>query len=388
MLDFSKIDFNNIGQNALNIQPKQLKLIEILIEYLNSTTASKLQKTVEEAGEKSIYYPLEDPSKTYIVEGSKKLPYTATGTDGSQILPDRHENLLCFLLNIGIAIIEYGSKAYARLKNNPTVHFKSEDLYVQISLIEGGSRQFLAPRWYIDGLRDSKEIHCLKEQLQLVKEKLENENRNHPIIGFIDGNLIRWQVQEIFKKRDIVNERLVELLDFSKKVEIPIFGYISKSRSRDIIQLLDWNYEREFIESLTIDGEGDLDLVNDVDLFNCILAKPNTRSAIFRNQKPVIKGSNQFLAFCYINTGKEIIRIEFPEWIAENHTFSKYFPYILDQIQKGMGYPVVLQEAHHQAEVSNKERDVFYNHLQETLVRAGITVKTSSKLISKKVRFV
>lgn len=388
MLDFGKIQFSDLSKNALNFQPKQHILVQQVIKYLKSTTSAKLQESLEGAGEKKFAIPIEEPHKSFLINENRKLayPYTAVGTDGSQILPDRHENLLCFVLNMGWAIIEYGQHAYAKLANKPSIYYKPEDLFVQVSVIEGGSRRFLAPRWYLDGLRDANELLTLKNQLTIVKNNLIQKKHLHPLIGFVDGNLIRWQVQKIFKKGDIVNTRLEELVQYSKNEEVPIFGYISKPRSSDIIQLIAWEYERENIESLSI--EGDLDLITDVDLFSQILTEPQTRSAMFRTQKTVTEKSDQHIVFCYLNTGVEIVRIEFPEWVVEKKKFSDYFPYILDQVTKGQGYPICLLEAHHQAEVSGREREAFYTYLKEVLAKSGIAVSNSAKLLSKKHRFV
>ena len=386
MLDFSKIKFNDLSQNAINFQPKQQGLILKVIDYLKSTTAKALKQSVEDAGEENFVIPIEDPSKAYEITAPRILPYTVIGTDGSQILPDRHENLLCFVLNMGSAVIEYGEHAEAKLDNQPYIYYRAEDIYVSVNIVEGGSRRFLAPRWYIDGLRDAKELETLRHKLSTVKERLMNENRLHPILGFVDGNLIRWQVQKIFKKGDIVNLQLHNLLLYSKSSEIPIFGYISKPRGSDVIQLLAWDYERENIESIST--EGSLDLLNDVDIFGHILEQANTRTAMFRTQKPATEGGKQRIVFCYFNTGDEIIRLEFPEWIVDENMVDSYFPYVLDQIYKGQGYPICLLESHHQAEVSSKDRGIFYTHLQERLAKAGMKVVNSAKLLSKKHRFV
>lgn len=63
--------------------------------------------------------------------------------------------------------------------------------------------------------------------------------------------------------------------------------------------------------------------------------------------------------FVYLNTGSEIIRLDFSSWMVPE--IGKYLSFILDQINKGEGYPVVLAEAHLQAVISNQERSYFYD---------------------------
>ena len=56
---------------------------------------------------------------------------------------------------------------------------------------------------------------------------------------------------------------------------------------------------------------------------------------------------------------------------------------IVDQCQRGQGYPVVITEAHEQAVVTGRDRQLFREMVAETLERQGLPAYTSQKERSK-----
>ncbi|MCS7191823.1 MAG: DNA double-strand break repair nuclease NurA, partial [Armatimonadetes bacterium] len=50
-------------------------------------------------------------------------------SDGSQIFPDRHEAMLCYLINIGSITLPYGFEAHPHLGNRPFLFYREGDLY-------------------------------------------------------------------------------------------------------------------------------------------------------------------------------------------------------------------------------------------------------------------
>ena len=87
-----------------------------------------------EAGRGSVI-PVEPPP-TRLALGEVPTDYQVLATDGSQIEPDRHGPALCFLINVGWAVIEYGDHASAELASAPELCYRPEDLYVRV-----GNRQ-------------------------------------------------------------------------------------------------------------------------------------------------------------------------------------------------------------------------------------------------------
>ncbi len=56
----------------------------------------------------------------------RPLNYTVIASDGSQIFPDRHEALPCYLINIGSVILHYGTGGKAHLKSYPKFFYGEE----------------------------------------------------------------------------------------------------------------------------------------------------------------------------------------------------------------------------------------------------------------------
>src|SRR5207248_5619989 len=77
--------------------------------------------------------PLE-PLHAYDVE--PRADYRVVASDGSQILPDRHDHIPCFLVNVGLVDISY-IEGTAKLKSTPQVAWTPDEVYPLV----GGSRQ-------------------------------------------------------------------------------------------------------------------------------------------------------------------------------------------------------------------------------------------------------
>ena len=124
----------------------------------------------------------------------------------------------------------------------------------------------------------------------------------------------------------------------------------------------------------------------DRDLFGELL-EPGQRSPLYRTNSSVPReyyGERQQVYFYYLNAGEEIARVEVPQWVAEDEDLlSLGHRLIVEQCRKGQGYPVVISEAHEQAVVSGRDRQLFKQMVAETLERAGLSAYTSQKERSK-----
>jgi hypothetical protein len=61
---------------------------------------------------------------------------------------------------------------------------------------------------------------------------------------------------------------------------------------------------------------------------------------------------------------------------------------VLDQCQRGQGYPVALSEAHEQAVVTTADRENFWQLVEANLVAEHLPTPTSGKSRSKRTRWV
>jgi hypothetical protein len=87
--------------------------------------------------------------------------------------------------------------------------------------------------------------------------------------------------------------------------------------------------------------------------------------------------------FFYLHAGSEIARIEIPAWIADSSEMvDRLAAVVLDQCTKGLGYPVLIAEAHEQAVVKGPDREFFY-HL---IAKIGVDRNRRPVLSAKSVR--
>jgi len=303
-------------------------------------------------------------------------------SDGSQIFPDRHEAMLCFLINIGSVVLPYGVDARPHLGNRPHLFYRESDLYQR-----WGGRRVLV----------SEEIVSVRRHLMEVEElvRLAKSWKFRPAIALLDGTLILWTLEgKPADFRAIMLRRFLRMLDILRDLKVPIAGYISASGSTDVINALrvglcpyqfancdkcEWIATGKHPPCAVIEG------VADIHLFERLL-KPGERSPVFWSSSQILAdyGDHQ-IGFFYINAGLEIARVEIPKWVAQDPTMLELVHAVVhDQAQKGRGYPVALAEAHEQAVVRGAERELFYEMLEAALIRQGFKVSMTFKLMAKR----
>jgi len=303
-------------------------------------------------------------------------------SDGSQIFPDRHEAMLCFLINIGSVVLPYGIDARPQLGNRPHLFYRERDLYQR-----WGGRRVLV----------SEEIVSVRRHLMEVEEltRLARNWKFRPAVALLDGTLILWNLEgKPADFRAIMLRRFLRMLDILRDLKVPIAGYISASGSTDVINALrvglcpyqfancdncEWISAGKHPPCATIEG------VADIHLFERLL-KPGERSPVFWSSSQILTdyGEHQ-IGFFYIHAGLEIARVEIPRWVAQDPTMLDLIHAIVyDQAQKGRGYPVTLAEAHEQAVVRGAERELFYEMLETALIRQGFKVSMTFKLMTKR----
>ncbi len=308
--------------------------------------------------------------------------YTVLASDGSQIFPDRHEALPCYLINIGSVLIHYGSGGKAYLNSNPHLFYGDEDI---LTVWKG--RRIPADAVIISERRNIMEF---QEILGLV-ERCENKEN---VLALLDGTLILWRLEgmpEDFKGE--ILQSYIGVLDKMKSLRIPIAGYISFPGSTDVINALRVGLCPEEISycdrcpytHLPALPCSSIEGVTDRVLFSRVL-KSGQRSSVFESSSSILElyGEHHILFF-YLNVGEEIARVEIPKWVAEDEgLLNLTHALIFNQAKKGDGYPIALVEAHEQAVVRGKERDFFFDLVREALVKSDFKITVSRKGLSKR----
>lgn len=294
--------------------------------------------------------------------------YTCIAVDGSQIYPDKHQGSSCFLLNMGIVILRYTTgPSYVSLSSIPSLHLDTvEDEALSADL-----------------------VNCMRgeRELQLGLEYLSSPNntRGLPSLFLCDGSLIFWHLessaQEI--KERFLRSAVTTLHQFYLQ-KLPIMGYISLPKAKDLTNFLRTTLDKEllpqFSSRLTIDSLVDTDIV-------AFFLQPWHRTAIFESRAPITASyppeSRPF--FLYLNVVDEIIRLEMPAWIAHDDTLlNQLLSLIVDQCNKGRGYPVALAEAHEQAVIKGPDRAFFYQLLHQIATKYNQQLTPSAKLTKKR----
>lgn len=288
--------------------------------------------------------------------------YQVLAVDGSQIYPDRHQGVSCYLINIGTAYCAYGTHSSAQFSSTPSI---------ASSITEWGE----LPPEVIDCIRTE---HELRTGLIQSRRYIKNAA---PFIFMVDGSIIFWHLDS---KDEATKQRFLTsyITIFQQLCDERILhaGIISLPKSRELVHIIDaatkiWGKDDAFMHLV------DTDIVE-------FFVKPGERTGAFKNNSVItaLYPADLQPYFFYMNTGYEILRIEVPAWIARDTTLvNSMASTVYDQTKKGYGYPVCLAESHEQAVVKAADREYFYALLQKTAHAANRKYVLSQKSAKKRV---
>jgi len=350
---------------------------------------------------------VESSKTTWLVAGPKESidqgqmaphcpdDYIALASDGSHIDVDRHQSAHCFLINIGMAQLQYGRNPDAQLLNFPSLYFRDDD----VAITSADGRQIPIEGQILGIKRGIEECRWLAERVKEV-------NADLPLVALLDGSLILWRLAEQVYPDYVVRELLVDgflkylsqIRVISRRRQLAVASYISYPRSTEVVNLLRLaicphlpvdcdRYCSGKFEGRECDAVGGL---LDRDLFPRLLA-PGQRSALFSNRSSVVAkyyGANE-INFFYVRLDGEIARVEVPLWVAEDEQLvGLVHSAVVDQCRRGLGYPVALSEAHEQAVVNVADREQFWELVKQILGDDGIFLESSAKSESKRARWI
>ncbi|MBI2954284.1 MAG: DNA double-strand break repair nuclease NurA [Chloroflexi bacterium] len=339
------------------------------------------------------YWPVGRPTES--LNARYPLPgpldqYTVIATDGSQIEPDRHRGALCYLLNIGQVLLRYGPDARAVLRSVPILGFKPDDLH-----IISNNRRFLVQGHVLTVKRSIAEAEALAALA-------EQSRADAPLVGLQDGTLIMqtlegWGIED--QLREQLTGRFLDCLERLRRLEVPIASYISRPRAADVVNALrvaECPYPLALCaqhcrELLNTDGEpcAGLAAVLDRLLFALLPLADGERSGLFLSSSPISleRYGEHRIHYFYLNVGREIARVEVPEWVARDPAhLALVHAVIYDQCRRGDGYPRSLAESHEKAVIGAADRDLFWRLVDSTFTADHLPTGLSQKERSKKIR--
>ncbi len=321
------------------------------------------------------------------LDGRYSLPpplpsYTVAASDGSQIEPDRHGNVLYHLINVGWAVIRYGDRPNANIASEPVLYYQDEHLYM---VTEG--RRTLVAGLLLDLKRNVEEM----TRLALLAEEAE---RDHPVVALVDGILMMraaegWRLQEFHTR---MLPRFQASLAQFEALGVPVAGYISRPRTHELIGTLRvaaCPHPRADCNSICAGDPKDelcamLSGIPDRLLMERLPLVDGERSACFRSSAG---GEGTSTYFFYLNVGSEIARLEVPGWVAAQPELLDIVQWVAyDQCRKGGSYPRVLTEAHERAVLTVSDRQQFERIVDGALAQHRLSERTSAKERSKRLR--
>jgi hypothetical protein len=324
--------------------------------------------------------------------------FSVLAVDGSHIDVDRHSPLSCYLINIGSALLRYGKASDAWLSSTPVL-YSGEELVIADP--GGGNREEPVERALLGVKRSVEECRGLVRLARELSERI-------PALALLDGSLILWglaaQAFPEFVKQALLERgflaALDELRELSRERNLALASYISYPRSTEVLnalRLLLCPYQpadcdrycpgKRPLKKRECDS---LTGLQDRELFRRLLA-PGERSALFLSRSSIVHTCyrEHQIYFYYVRTEAEVARVELPQWVAEDRGLLELsHAILLEQCQRGQGYPVSLSEAHEKAVITAADREQFWHLVETALARSSLPAQGSAKSRSKRMRWV
>lgn len=282
--------------------------------------------------------------------------------DGSQVSPNRHDEIGFGLINA--AVIEFEPQSGAA----PVINTRTE----------------LLP---MDNLPSEDDIAVMRDALEkrFLAERAAEAGFDRRTIALTDGPLELFTDTLLESKAAQAAKRdYLGALKLLADADIPAAGYIDRPRSDLVLRMLK-------LLSNSPDDDGKPGAA-DSPVFRKLLA-PGERSAVFGMNSRLNKELPEDLRLCffYLNVGTAakpyICRVEIQNRLTRN-------PALLDLVHgailrqceplSGHPYPYILHRAHECAVVTADEKDLIKNMLMIELVNSGAVVgEKSNKQIAK-----
>ena len=325
--------------------------------------------------------------------------WQVAAVDGPHIDVDRHLPVACFLVNLGGCVLTYGPEPDAAFFSQPYLATEAGDLHIADPSNASHEEAITGP---VLGLMRT--VRELEELAQVVSEL----PAHLPTLALVDGSLVLWalsgQAYRPFVREVIIRDRLVPALDRIKDLAqhrtLALAAYVSLPRSTEVTNAIRCCLcPHDLSECRVSCGNrrsalAPCNVANDFldrELFQHLLPA-GWRSPIYRTDSSVPRdhyGEEQQVYFYYLHGGEEIGRVEVPKWVAQDENLlALSHSLILDQCQRGQGYPVAISESHELAVVRASDRRLFKQLVAEALERQGLTSNTSEKERSKRAPWV
>lgn len=302
--------------------------------------------------------------------------YNLAAVDGSQIDLDRHGSVECFLINIGEVLLAYGEHPACVLRSKPTLAYKEDELVLR----DDKGRQYTMAGNLVNAKRDTAEGIALAELAAFLPI-------DAPRVAMQDGTLIRWSLNSFdpWVCKHFLRPYLDQGLNSLRLQGVPACSYISRPRAPEVTGLARLIADPTFAKANKPNGAGDpYRGVTDHMIYDDL--GDGQRGPLYKSLSKINAEmyEEHAIHFFYLNVGRDLARIEVPEWVAAEPAHVDLIHAVAyDQAQRGGGYPAALARAHEQAVVRETDRRVFRQMLEHTLWHARLSTGSSLKADSK-----
>jgi hypothetical protein len=301
----------------------------------------------------------ENLASSHPVPDSSVIQATLIAADGSQIVPNRHDPLQYYVINVGAIAMQIGSG------NTPEVKTDTE-----LRILDEFDDTFFS-EGQIALQRDVAERRKLLEMAV---------NYSGTIIALTEGQLELWGSVDHENAREFEKslQDYLKVLEQMQKKRIIAGGYVDKPGANWFVKLLEiagtpTDELKNVRKNRLLAG------VTDLWLFSQILGE-HERSAVFALQAKSAEKYKGALAihFFYINVGDKkhpkIARVDVPLWVVENPNMLNALHSVLVQQSKIMGkapFPYLLHRAHEIAVVTHREKEEIDRMLSREILSSG-----------------
>ena len=285
-------------------------------------------------------------------------PVCILAADGSQINPDRHEQVEFGVINTGAVRQQPGAAL---------------DEFINSLLLFGDGLQLKngpMTEEYVALLRDVSERTTLADLA---------EGERLPVVTLSDGPLELFRQSQKSAEYDAKFDEFLAAMHRLAAVQAVTAGYVDRPRSDLLVRLLELMIFSEDEVERAIQ-ERPLRGVTDAYLFSAILG-PGQRSASLKIHS---SSSDRFpgelaLHFFYLNAGSlrrsSMARVEIPAWVAEHPILAQRLHAVLvAQVAPlaGHPYPYLLHRAHEVAVVGLQEKQQISGMIAQELISLGL----------------
>ena len=326
--------------------------------------------------------------------------WMAVSVDGSHIDVDRHLPLRCYLINLGGCVLTYGANPDCQFFSEPTLATSDGDLYLRPD--DGSNAETPISGALLGALRTVQEVERLADAVEAAPPTV-------PVLALLDGTLAFWDIQRgnypRYVVETLVNGRLRGALARLREASrgqrpVALAAYTSRPQTSEVAGAVraclcvsnpvecTRRCSARRSDLAQCDGAAGFD---DRELFDALL-EPGHRSPLYQTGRRAshfaldLAVGTEWSRFYYVHSGTEVARVEVPDWVAEDpELLAMGHAMLAQQCELGLGYPVVISEAHEQAVVSGRDREEFRKLALMLMEQNGLPTPESAKTLSKRL---